>query len=201
MRKLVWQNNFVNLLSFQPGNFCHLFTLLALLFSPPPKICLDFRQPGHNDVLSYFNFHVAGASCSLLYFLTFLLPSQPSTCTWDHLVMSDILSQYPQSTFILLYQCTLKWHWHNTLLWNLFIRSFGGFPLWLNVIFYVTFQFYTLLILDLAFICSHCAGAGKNQWWSISTSTRWEKFLSRFLNIVKLELKSLQSIQDIKSEE
>ena len=51
MRKLVWQNNFVNLLSFQPGNFCHLFTLLALLFSPPPKICLDFRQPGHNDVL------------------------------------------------------------------------------------------------------------------------------------------------------
>lgn len=192
MRKLVWQNNFVNLLSFQPGNFCHLFTLLALLFSPP----LDFS---HNKFCFTFLVVGAGASCSLFYCSTFLHPSQPSTCTWDHLVMSDILSQYPQSTFILLYQCTLKWHWHNTLLWNLFIRSFGGFPLWLNVIFYVTFQFYTLLILDLAFICSHCAGAGKNQWWSILTSTRWEKFL--FLNIVKLELKSLQSIQDIKSEE
>ena len=128
MRKLVWQNNFVNLLSFQPGNFCHLFTLLALLFSPP----LDFS---HNKFCFTFLVVGAGASCSLLYCSTFLLPSQPSTCTRDHLVMSDILSQYPQSTFILLYQCTLKWHWHNTLLWNLFIQSFGGFPLWLNATF------------------------------------------------------------------
>ena len=86
--------------------------------------------------LLLFSFLVAGASCSLFFdFLTYirfnLQRAQETTWSW---VTFD-LNIYKVLLYFYINVCTFKWHWHNTLLWNLFIRSFGGFPLWLNATF------------------------------------------------------------------